>query len=62
MNVRAICEGHFLLPLPLAEAVPLFTPGGERLWAGSSWQPIYAIPEAAQDDSFDFAASGHIPS
>jgi hypothetical protein len=51
MNVRAICEGHFLLPLPLAEAVPLFTPEGERLWAGSSWDPIYAIPEAARDHS-----------
>jgi hypothetical protein len=51
MNIRAICEGHFTLPLPIAEAVPLFTPEGERRWAGASWDPVYAIPEAAGDDS-----------
>jgi hypothetical protein len=51
MNIRAICEGHFTLPLPVASAVPLFTPEGERRWAGSSWDPVYAIPEAAVDDS-----------
>jgi hypothetical protein len=28
-----------------------FTPEGERRWAGASWDPIYAIPEAAEDDS-----------
>jgi hypothetical protein len=51
MNIRAICEGHFTLPLPVVTAVPLFTPEGERRWAGSSWDPMYAIPEAAADDS-----------
>jgi hypothetical protein len=51
MNVRAICEGRFNLPLSIAAAVPLFTPEGERRWAGSSWNPVYAIPEAAEDDS-----------
>jgi hypothetical protein len=51
MNVRAICEGEFTLPLPLAEAVPLFTPEGERRWAGASWDPVYPIPEAVRDDS-----------
>jgi hypothetical protein len=51
MNVRAICEGRFNLPLSIAAAVPLFTPEGERRWAGSSWDPMYAIPEAAEDDS-----------
>ena len=51
MNIRAICEGHFTLPLPIAEAVTLFTPEGERRWAGSSWDPLYAIPEAAGDHS-----------
>jgi hypothetical protein len=30
MNVRAICEGGFTLPLPVAEALVLFTPEGER--------------------------------
>jgi hypothetical protein len=34
MNVRAICQGHFTLPMRVAAAVPLFTPGGERRWAG----------------------------
>jgi hypothetical protein len=51
MNVRAICEGRFNLPLSIAAAVPLFTPDGERRWAGSSWDPVYAIPEAVEDDS-----------
>jgi hypothetical protein len=50
-NVRAICEGHFTLPMPIAEAVPLFTPEGERRWAGPSWDPLYAIEDAALDDS-----------
>jgi hypothetical protein len=49
MNIRAVCEGHFTLPLPVTSAVPLFTPEGERRWAGSSWDPIYAIPEAVSD-------------
>jgi hypothetical protein len=49
MNIRAVCEGHFMLPLPVTAAVPLFTPEGERRWAGSSWDPVYAIPEAISD-------------
>ena len=51
MNVRAICEGHIMLPIPPAEAIPLFTPEGERRWAGASWDPVYAIPQAAHHDS-----------
>ena len=51
MNVRAICTGHFSLPLGVEDAKPLFTPEGERRWAGSSWDPIYAIPEAVDDDT-----------
>jgi len=31
--------------------LPLFTPEGERSWAGSSWDPVYALPESAEDDS-----------
>jgi hypothetical protein len=51
MNVRVTCNGRFALPLPPADARILFTPEGERRWAGSSWNPIYAIPAAADDDS-----------
>jgi hypothetical protein len=51
MNIRAICEGDFMLPLAPSTAVPLFTPEGERRWAGSSWNPVYAIADAANDDS-----------
>jgi hypothetical protein len=51
MNVRAICNGRFALPMPPADARTLFTPEGERRWAGSSWNPIYPIPEAVKDDS-----------
>jgi hypothetical protein len=48
-NIRAVCEGYFTLPLPVASAVPLFTPEGERRWAGSSWDPVYAIRETVSD-------------
>lgn len=51
MNVRAICNGRFALPMPPADARTLFTPEGERRWAGSSWNPIYAIRGAAEHDS-----------
>ena len=51
MNVREICEGTFTLPLAVATAVPLCTPEGERRWVGASWDPIYALPDAAEDDS-----------
>lgn len=51
MNARAICKGHFSLPMAIEDAKPLFTPEGERRWARSSWDPIYAIPESVEDDS-----------
>jgi len=51
MNARAICIGRFILPLAVEDAIPLFTPEGERRWAGSSWDPKYAIPEAVEDHS-----------
>lgn len=51
MNVRAICEGQFTLPVAGSAAAALFTPEGERRWADSSWNPIYALPEAVNDDS-----------
>ena len=51
MNVRAICEGEFTLPISVAAAMPLFTPEGERRWAGPHWDPKYAVPDAAADDS-----------
>jgi hypothetical protein len=49
MNIRAVCDGHFTLPLPVRSTVPLFTPEGERRWAGSSWDPVYAIPDQVTD-------------
>jgi hypothetical protein len=50
MNVRAVCDGQFTLPLPMASAMPLFTPEGERRWAGPSWNPVYAISTAPNAD------------
>jgi Polyketide cyclase / dehydrase and lipid transport len=37
--------------MPAAEAVPLFTPEGERCWAGASWNPVYAAAEEEGDGS-----------
>jgi len=51
MNVRAVCNGRFTLPMGFAEAMPLFTPEGERAWAGASWDPVYAIPPGAGGDT-----------
>jgi hypothetical protein len=51
MNVRAVCEGSFTLPLEPEAAVPLFTPEGERRWAGALWDPSYPVPGASADDS-----------
>jgi len=51
VNVRAICEGSFTLPLAAEAAVPLFTPEGERRWAGPSWDPAYPISGEVADGS-----------
>jgi hypothetical protein len=49
MNVRAVCTGDFELPLPAAEALELFTPEGERGWAGPGWDPVYPVAGEAAD-------------
>jgi hypothetical protein len=46
VNVRAVCAGELTLPLAVADAVPHFTPEGERRWAGDGWDPAYALPGA----------------
>lgn len=35
--------------LPLAQAVPLFGPEGERAWAGKHWDPQFLWPRPARD-------------
>jgi hypothetical protein len=50
-NIRAVCSGGFTLPLPVAAALPLFTPEGERSWAGASWDPVYPVADADRNDS-----------
>jgi hypothetical protein len=49
MNVRAVCTGELELPLPAAEALELFTPEGERAWAGPGWNPVYPVAAEAAD-------------
>jgi hypothetical protein len=49
--VRVVCEGRFDLPVPPADALSLFTPEGERAWAGPAWNPVYPDSDAAADDS-----------
>jgi hypothetical protein len=49
MSTRKVCHGAFELPLPAAEAVALFTPEGERGWAGPGWDPVYPVPGAERD-------------
>ena len=42
MSARTVCTGEFTLPLSIEQALPLFTPEGERRWAGHAWDPRYA--------------------
>jgi hypothetical protein len=48
--VRSTNETTFSLPIPPAAALTLFTPEGERRWAGESWDPVYPTPDAERDD------------
>jgi hypothetical protein len=49
VGVRVICDGGFTLPLSSDEALPLFTPEGERGWAGEDWDPVYAAARTDED-------------
>lgn len=42
-------SGVVSVPLPPAEAFPLFTPEGERAWV-PGWVPTYPIPTQSADD------------
>jgi hypothetical protein len=46
---HAVCNGEFTLALPLERALQLFTPEGERAWAGDDWDPQYPVPPPAAD-------------
>lgn len=39
-----------VVPLPYAQAAPLFGPEGERLWAGKHWNPEFLYPQSAHDE------------
>ena len=51
MNIRAICEGQFTLPLAPAAALPLFTPRGRAPLGGLDWDPRYAIQYGDDSDT-----------
>src|SRR4029077_20000243 len=43
------CTGEVAVPLPASEAITLFTPEGERLWAGrAGWAPTYPDSERTE--------------
>lgn len=51
----ADCHGSLELPLPPADAFPLFTPEGERLWV-DGWAPSYpggGTPEPGEGLAFE---------
>ena len=39
-----------VVPLPYAQAAPLFGPEGERGWAGKHWNPQFLYPQPAHDE------------
>jgi len=45
---RVICRGAVRVPLPPEQALPLFTPRGEREWA-EGWDPLF--PADDEDDT-----------
>ena len=42
------CRARFTLGLPVDRALALFTPEGERAWAGEEWDPRYPDPERTE--------------
>ena len=52
------CTGVVAVPLPVSEAIKLFTPEGERLWAGySGWAPTYPDPARTEGSGTVFETS-----
>jgi hypothetical protein len=47
---RITCSSSFNLAMPPEQAIALFTPEGERLWAGDEWDPNYPVALAADAD------------
>ncbi len=43
LGVHTTCSGELTLPITTEAALPLFTPEGERSWAGDDWDPTYAV-------------------
>jgi hypothetical protein len=40
---RVKCVSSFAIDVDPTRALDLFTPEGERLWAGSDWDPTYPV-------------------
>ncbi len=51
-------SGQFELPLPAAEAIWLFTPEGERVWA-PGWNPHYAAGDPSEAPGTVFTTAAH---
>jgi hypothetical protein len=54
---RVVCTGRISVPLAPHQAIELFTPEGERRWAGPEWDPAY--PAGEDDTVFVTEAHGH---
>ena len=50
-----------VVPLPYAEAAPLFGPEGERPWAGKHWDPQFLYPQPARDEQGVVFTNHHGP-
>ena len=56
--MRHESSGQFELPLPAAEAIWLFTPEGERVWA-PGWNPTYPDGHPAEAPGTVFTTAAH---
>jgi hypothetical protein len=50
--------GTFGLPLPVEEALPLFTAEGERRWV-PGWEPVYLFPAIPSNEAGTVFRTGH---
>jgi FlaG/FlaF family flagellin (archaellin) len=59
--VRTSTSFDLMVHQPYAKTAPLFTPEGERAWAGKHWDPQFIYPQPAHDEQGAVFAIQHGP-
>lgn len=56
MTLTAVCSAELTVPLPVQQAIELFTPEGERRWA-EGWDPHYPAADRRDDPGAVFTTA-----